>query len=160
MAGRRSSFDLSKRPLHTALVERGARGRGPVALVAERGGTPAAMLYGFRWRDTFAYYQSGWEPELARLSIGTVLVAQAIGFAAADGARVFDFLRGAESYKYRFGALDRYDETWLLPHGAGGALLALRHRVHGALMARREAHSPSRSPVVGAGMDTVAKGER
>jgi CelD/BcsL family acetyltransferase involved in cellulose biosynthesis len=37
---------------------------------------------------------------------------------------VFDFLRGGESYKYRFGATDRVDETWLVPAGLGG--LALR----------------------------------
>jgi hypothetical protein len=39
-----------------------------------------------------------------------------------------DFLRGGEPYKYRFGARDHWDHTWLVPRGPAGALLALRHR--------------------------------
>jgi CelD/BcsL family acetyltransferase involved in cellulose biosynthesis len=58
-----------------------------------------------------------------------VLVSETIRLAGSAGAKVFDFLRGAEAYKYRFGATDRVDQTWLVPRGAGGRLLDLRYRV-------------------------------
>ena len=62
-----------------------------------------------------------------RHSMGSVLVYQGIRLAAAHGARTFDFLRGAEPYKYRFGAVDRWDRTWMVPRGPAGALLAARY---------------------------------
>ena len=108
-------------------------------VLAERDGQPVGVLYGFRWRDVFAYYQTGWEPEWAAANLGTVLVSEAIRLAGQAGARVFDFLRGAESYKYRFGAVDRIDETWLVPRGAHGRLLGLQYRVKDRL--RREARA-------------------
>jgi CelD/BcsL family acetyltransferase involved in cellulose biosynthesis len=136
LVGGPSSFNRDRAELHRRLIARGGLGRGPAVVLAERDGTPVGVLYGFLWRDVFAYYQTGWEPEWAAASLGTVLVSEAIRLAGAAGARVFDFLRGAEDYKYRFGASDRVDETWLVPRGAGGRLLILRYR----LKARR---SPS-----------------
>jgi CelD/BcsL family acetyltransferase involved in cellulose biosynthesis len=91
------------------------------------------VLYGFWWKDTFAAYQSGWHPRFARDSMGSVLVLHALERAGEDGARTFDFLRGNEPYKYRFGARDRWDRTWLVPRGAAGALLAARNRVRDRL---------------------------
>lgn len=129
LMGGRSSFDRSRAGLHRRLIARGGPGRGPTVVLAERDGEPVGVLYGFLWRDVFAYYQTGWEPEWAAANLGTVLVSEAIRLAGAAGARVFDFLRGAEDYKYRFGAADRVDETWLVPRGAGGRLLALRYRL-------------------------------
>ena len=123
-AGWTSMFDRSKAGLHARLVSRGGPGHGPAMVLAERDGEPVAVLYGFRWAEVFAYYQTGWLPELAEANLATVLVAQSMRLARADGATVFDFLRGAESYKYRFGATDRVDESWLVPAGLGG--LALR----------------------------------
>jgi CelD/BcsL family acetyltransferase involved in cellulose biosynthesis len=134
-AGWSTMFDRSKAGLHQRLIARAGPGRGPALVLAERDGDPVAALYGFRWGDVFAYYQTGWRPELAEANLATVLVAQAMRFARADGAMVFDFLRGAESYKYRFGATDRVDETWLVPAGLGGRVLrgkfALRERARG-----------------------------
>jgi CelD/BcsL family acetyltransferase involved in cellulose biosynthesis len=108
--------------------------------MAERDGVTLGVLYGFRWRDHFAYFQSGWRPEAARLNLGTVLVAEAIRFAGEDGARVFDFLRGPEPYKYRFGAVDRADLTYLVPRAVAGALLRLKYR------AKRETEGAGRRP--------------
>ena len=122
-AGWTSMFDRSKAGLHERLVSRGGPSHGPAMVLAERDEL-VAVLYGFRWADVFAYYQTGWLPELAEANLATVLVAQTMQLAQADGATVFDFLRGAETYKYRFGATDRVDETWLVPAGLGG--LALR----------------------------------
>lgn len=66
-----------------------------------------AIFYGFAHGGTVYYYLSGYDPELEKLSIGTLIVAHAIDEAVRDGATTFDFLRGAEEYKYAWGATDR-----------------------------------------------------
>ncbi|HEX6536603.1 MAG TPA: GNAT family N-acetyltransferase [Gemmatimonadaceae bacterium] len=114
---------------HRALIRRGGPGRGPAMVLATQHGEPIGILYGFVWRDTFSYYQSGWNASWATLSIGTVLVSEAIRITMERGLRCFDFLRGAEWYKYRFGGVDRLDETWLLPRGSSGWLVRGKYRL-------------------------------
>jgi CelD/BcsL family acetyltransferase involved in cellulose biosynthesis len=126
---RASSFTDRRREFHELLIKRSTAGCGPSLVLASRDDQIVAALYGFQWNSTFAYYQTGWDPAYAQLSLGTVLVAEAIKVAASNGIEVFDFLRGAEDYKYRFGATDRYDETWLVPRAVGGRLLNIRHRL-------------------------------
>jgi CelD/BcsL family acetyltransferase involved in cellulose biosynthesis len=70
-------------------------------------GRIAAVFYGFALHGTVYYYLSGYDPDLEKLSIGTLIVAHAIEEAIRDGASTFDFLRGAEEYKYAWGAADR-----------------------------------------------------
>jgi len=125
--GGSTSFGPQQLPLHRRLAARAAPRRGPSAIVARCGDAVVGMLYGFRWKDTFAAYQWGWEAPWDRHSMGSVLVHQGIRLAAENGARTFDFLRGAEPYKYRFGAVDRWDRTWMVPRGPAGALLAARY---------------------------------
>jgi CelD/BcsL family acetyltransferase involved in cellulose biosynthesis len=67
----------------------------------------AGVYYGFAGRTTAYYYLSGFDPDLERFSIGRVMVAHAIEEAHGAGAVIFDFLRGAEDYKYAWGASDR-----------------------------------------------------
>ncbi len=124
-----STFGVDQLAFHRRLAERSGPGRGPAAVVARREEAIVGVLYGFWWQDTFAGYQSGWDPTLARHSMGSVLVMHALERAADEGAHTFDFLRGREPYKYRFGARDRCDRTWLVPRGPAGALLTTRHRV-------------------------------
>jgi CelD/BcsL family acetyltransferase involved in cellulose biosynthesis len=128
-SGRASSFGRGRAGLHRRLIARAGPGRGPAMVLAEQEGRPVGALYGFCWRDVFAYYQTGWEPEWAAANLGTVLVSEAVRLAGLAGARVFDFLRGADGYKYRFGASDRTDETWLVPRGLAGRALDLRYRL-------------------------------
>ena len=66
-----------------------------------------AVFYGFAHHDAVYYYLSGYDPELENISIGNTLVAHAIDEAVRNGAKVFDFLRGADEYKYAWGATDR-----------------------------------------------------
>lgn len=104
------------------LVAWSGRGRGPAMVLARCEGEPVGVLYGYSWRDTFSYLQGGWKAEWEPLRLGYRLVFEAIRLAGVDGARWFDFLRGDEGYKYRFGAQDRLDETWLFPRGSSGVL--------------------------------------
>jgi CelD/BcsL family acetyltransferase involved in cellulose biosynthesis len=75
-------------------------------------GAIAAVLYALAdppsSRDPrHAYYLGGFDPRHRALSPGSLLVAHAMEQALAEGAAGFDFLRGAEPYKYRWGAVDQ-----------------------------------------------------
>jgi CelD/BcsL family acetyltransferase involved in cellulose biosynthesis len=64
----------------------------------------------------YYYYLGGFDPRFRSLSPGTLLVAHVVEQALAEGALAFDFLRGAESYKYRWGAEDQPMATLRLWH--------------------------------------------
>lgn len=67
----------------------------------------AAALFNFDYNGRTWVYNSGLDPAaFSGLSLGVVLTAQAIEQAIANGNHEFDFLRGDEAYKYRFGATD------------------------------------------------------
>lgn len=67
----------------------------------------AAALFNFDYKGRIWVYNSGLDPAaFAALSPGVVLTAKAIEIAIQLGRKEFDFLRGNEEYKYRFGAVD------------------------------------------------------
>jgi CelD/BcsL family acetyltransferase involved in cellulose biosynthesis len=66
-----------------------------------------AALYGFMTKGRFYHYLAGFDPDLARLGLGTLMIGHALEQAVREGAEEFDFLRGGEPYKYRWGATDR-----------------------------------------------------
>ena len=68
---------------------------------------PIAGLCCMTYGTTYAAYNSGYHPDYGALSAGIVLFANRIRSAIDRGFTSFDFLRGNESYKYRFGASDR-----------------------------------------------------
>jgi CelD/BcsL family acetyltransferase involved in cellulose biosynthesis len=68
----------------------------------ELDGRPAAAWYGWRLGERYSYYNSGFDSAFAALSPGLVLISAVIESAFEEGASVFDFLLGEESYKYRF----------------------------------------------------------
>ena len=76
-----------------------------------------AVFYGFAHHGTTYYYLSGFDPALDRLSIGSLLVAHAVEEAVREGGTTFDFLRGAEEYKYSWGATDRINQRRQLFRG-------------------------------------------
>ncbi|TMA05339.1 MAG: GNAT family N-acetyltransferase [Methanobacteriota archaeon] len=120
-----SSRFLSTEALLRRLIAHGSAERGPIAMVAEQNHHMVGLLCFLRWGDTLAFYQSGWSPELASVEIGKLLFNESIKDAGADGMRTLDLLRGNEEYKYRLGAVDRWDETWIRPGGMSGPFLNL-----------------------------------
>ena len=115
--------------LHAARwVERGETGvladpavqafhRGAVPALAEAGllrmyglrigGRLAAVHYGLGDGRRAYYYLGGFDPELAPLGPGVLVLGHAVEEAVSEGAREFHFLRGREPYKYAWGAVDR-----------------------------------------------------
>jgi CelD/BcsL family acetyltransferase involved in cellulose biosynthesis len=65
-------------------------------------GVTQACLYCFAFGDRLYYYQGGFEPTLAKMSLGTVLTARALQTAIGEGRGVFDLLRGDEPYKAKW----------------------------------------------------------
>ena len=71
----------------------------------EINGIPAAAMLCFDYNNEFLLYNSGYDPEqFAQLSPGNVLTSYTIQDAIRLGRSRYDFLRGAEEYKFRFGA--------------------------------------------------------
>ncbi|MBV9008010.1 MAG: GNAT family N-acetyltransferase [Verrucomicrobia bacterium] len=93
--------------------------RGILRLYALRLGVNiVASFYGFLHAGRMMYYIGGFHPEFEQLSLGTLLIAHAIDEAKREQAREFTFLRGAERYKYLWGASDRRLFSLRLTHGA------------------------------------------
>jgi len=71
----------------------------------EVNGVQAAAMLCFDYEGEFLLYNSGYDPEqFAQLSPGNVLTAYTIQHAIELGRNRYDFLRGDEVYKFRFGA--------------------------------------------------------
>ncbi len=108
-------------------------------------GRDEAALYCFNYRRRGYYYLGGFEPRLARYSLGTVLTARAIERAITDGATEFDFLRGDEPYKYAWEARDRQNRRWLWwKPGVRGALARWLNRLERRAERRIKAFARSR----------------
>ena len=91
-------------------------------------GEPAAAFYGFQYGTSYAYYLGGFDPSLSKYSVSSVLIYSLIKEASSKGIEVFDFLRGREPYKLRWGAQEKplyrvliYRSNW---RGLMGAKLA------------------------------------
>lgn len=103
-------------------------------------GSTEACLYCFSFGDRICYYQGGFEPTLAKLSLGTVLTARAIETAVDEGKAVFDFLRGDEPYKAKWTADSRRNARRLMARSILlMPLLALVQRVEDAVETRAKA---------------------
>jgi CelD/BcsL family acetyltransferase involved in cellulose biosynthesis len=89
-------------------VARGLQAQGWLQLAfIEMDGQKAASLLNFDYGNTILVYNSGYDPDLfGHLSPGWVVTARCIEHAIALGRARFDFLRGDEDYKYRFGGQD------------------------------------------------------
>lgn len=65
----------------------------------EVGGVIIAMYYCYRFRNRIYYFQGGFDPAVAKLRPGLVLMGAAIEHAIGEGNEVFDMLRGEYEYK-------------------------------------------------------------
>jgi CelD/BcsL family acetyltransferase involved in cellulose biosynthesis len=80
----------------------------------EVNGEKAAGYLNFDYDNRIWMYNSGLDYQFSDLSPGWVLLAYLIQQAIGEGRAAFDFMRGDEEYKYRFGARDRIVERLLL----------------------------------------------
>lgn len=71
-------------------------------------GVKAAASLNFDYKNKLWGYNSGVGREHMELSPGWVLLAHVIQWAAENGRTEFDFMRGDEDYKYRFGGVNRF----------------------------------------------------
>jgi CelD/BcsL family acetyltransferase involved in cellulose biosynthesis len=70
-------------------------------------GIEVAGEFSFLYRGTFYAYNSCHDPAWERENVGSILRGQVISRAIMTGYREYDFLRGEEAYKYRWGATAR-----------------------------------------------------
>ena len=73
----------------------------------EAGGEKAAAYLSFDYLGRVWVYNSGLDRRFMELSPGWVLLGYLLQWANENGRTEFDFMRGDEDYKYRFGAVDR-----------------------------------------------------
>ncbi|MCS6908655.1 MAG: GNAT family N-acetyltransferase [Anaerolineales bacterium] len=71
-------------------------------------GEKAAGYLNFDYGNQIWVYNSGMNPRFNAYSPGWVLLSYLIKWANEHGRTAFDFMRGNEEYKYRFGAIDRF----------------------------------------------------
>jgi CelD/BcsL family acetyltransferase involved in cellulose biosynthesis len=70
-------------------------------------GDPVGVYVNFVDAESFHWYLGGFDPRVARLGLGKIAIVQGIRTSIETGRRRFDFGRGAEEYKYWYGARDR-----------------------------------------------------
>ncbi len=70
-------------------------------------GAIRASWYVLRAHRRAYAYLTGFDPEIAGLQPGTLLLGEALEEALREGCEELDFLRGRERYKYLWGAVDR-----------------------------------------------------
>lgn len=73
----------------------------------ELDGKPVASVLCFDQGGQLYLYNSGYDPEYAKMSVGIASKALCLQAAIEDGKHCIDFLRGDEDYKYRLGAQDQ-----------------------------------------------------
>jgi CelD/BcsL family acetyltransferase involved in cellulose biosynthesis len=73
----------------------------------EVGGEKAAGYINFDYDNHIWVYNSGLNFDHSSLSPGWVLLGYLLQWANEKGRKIFDFLRGDEDYKYKFGGIDR-----------------------------------------------------
>jgi CelD/BcsL family acetyltransferase involved in cellulose biosynthesis len=87
-------------------------------------GRPAAALYGFKYGDRFYFYQSGFDPDYGKHSVGLVMMGLSIRDAIGEGAREYDLLHGDERYKFSWASRSREIARFdAYPPGLAGAAL-------------------------------------
>lgn len=74
----------------------------------ETNGQKVAGYFCFDYLNRIWVYNSGFDPRFFEYSPGWVLLSYLLQWANEQRREAFDFMRGNEDYKYRFGAKDRF----------------------------------------------------
>jgi CelD/BcsL family acetyltransferase involved in cellulose biosynthesis len=98
--------DVMSKQMHLAVQAAFRAGWLQLAFM-EVGGEKAAGYLNFDYGECIWVYNSGIDLRFRELSPGWVLLGYLLQWANEQRRRSFDFMRGDEEYKYRFGALDR-----------------------------------------------------
>jgi len=72
----------------------------------EVGGVPTAMIMGFDYNGTMYLYNSAYNPDYSYLSVGVLSKVLCIKESIQRGMKKWDFLKGAETYKYHLGGIE------------------------------------------------------
>lgn len=86
-----------------------------------------SSIYALDNGETFYYYNSGYDPTFARLSVGLVLLGSSIRTACDRGVATYDFLRGDETYKFDWA--DRSSELVTISLSDRSVPIILRDRI-------------------------------
>ena len=94
-------------------------------------GKRVAYLYLFTGGDAIFYYQTGFDRSWGNQSVGFVLLGMVIESAIESGLKYFEFLRGAEEYKYEWGKVgERYlASVSIFGKSTRGYVCKLKHHV-------------------------------
>jgi CelD/BcsL family acetyltransferase involved in cellulose biosynthesis len=91
-----------------AIVHTASQGGWLLFAFLEVGGKPAASQLNFDYENRIYSYNSAIAMDFYDLSPGQVLLGHLLNWSIDQGRDEFDFMRGDEGYKYRFGAVDRF----------------------------------------------------
>jgi CelD/BcsL family acetyltransferase involved in cellulose biosynthesis len=80
---------------------------GVIDVLVDGSDVAASAIFSFEDDNGFYLYNSAFNPELMSVSPGNVMLSYLIERSIAQGKRVFDFLKGDETYKFRLGAVER-----------------------------------------------------
>lgn len=93
------------------------------------------VLLNYFYQGKYYFFIGGFAPEFSRWSVGVCLFSKVLRQAIDEGATEFDFLKGEEEYKYRFGAQNRdYQTLSFFQNSPRGRLLQRRVALEEKLM--------------------------
>jgi CelD/BcsL family acetyltransferase involved in cellulose biosynthesis len=75
--------------------------------ILEINGRPIASQYAFKFSNKIYHYQSGFDPNYKKYSVGLISIGQMIKNSIYEGIKEYDFLRGKEFYKYHWANNER-----------------------------------------------------
>jgi CelD/BcsL family acetyltransferase involved in cellulose biosynthesis len=143
----RSSLEASGAKESLSSFAELAQQRGWLRLrLLEVDGVAVAGFLGWRLGDSYAFYQSGFDPSWSDKSVGVVMMATTVRSAIEEGAIEFDMLLGDEPYKQRFTNASRPVQTVILTRSTSPTRLL----VAGEARARRYGRSLVERPGIGA----------
>ena len=120
-----NAFARANQPFHRDFAAR-AFERGWLRLwTMELDGRPVACWHGLRFAGVEWYYQAGRDPAFDSQAVGFVLLAHTVREAMADGMTAYNFLRGDEAYKNRFGPAPERVRTCIAGRGLRGRTAAI-----------------------------------